>query len=121
VRQVTGSRIARSRKLLQTLPKLNPLFERAGLSLRLPVGRERPAVPDDRKIAADCRRRAAKARRMADAASTPAERADLLAVERRWLTLARNHEAKAPAPSKKKHRPDCPPPHRGRNGGGRSA
>ena len=51
-------------------------------------------MPDDSKLAADCRRRAAEARRMADAASTPAERAVLLEVERCWLRLARNHEAK---------------------------
>ena len=31
---------------------------------------------------------------MADAASTPAEKADLLEVEKRWLRLARNHKAK---------------------------
>ena len=61
-------------------------------------------MPDDRKIAADCRRRAAKARRMADAASTPAERADILEVERRWLSLARTYEAKIRAPSQKKPR-----------------
>jgi hypothetical protein len=58
-------------------------------------------VPDDSKLAADCRRRAAEARRMADAAST-AERAVLLEVERCWLRLARNHEAKARAPSQEK-------------------
>lgn len=61
-------------------------------------------MPDDSKLAADCRRRAAEARRMADAASTPAERAVLLEVERCWLRLARNHEAKARAPSQEKPR-----------------
>ena len=49
------------------------------------------------------RRRAREARRMADRASTPAEQADLLEVEKRWLTLARNHEAKMRALSQKPH------------------
>jgi hypothetical protein len=43
--------------------------------------------------------------RMANAASTPAEKADLLQVERRWLSLARSYEAKIRAPSQgKPHR-----------------
>ncbi len=38
----------------------------------------------------ECYRRAAEARRMADANGvSPAEKADLLEVERRWLSLAR--------------------------------
>jgi hypothetical protein len=37
----------------------------------------------------ECYRRAADARRMADAATSLSERADLLDVEERWLTLAR--------------------------------
>jgi hypothetical protein len=46
------------------------------------------------KRVAECRRLASEARRMADAASTPAEKADLLQVERRWLSLqvARIHQ-----------------------------
>lgn len=51
-------------------------------------------MPAYRKLADEYCRRAAEARRMADAASTPAEKADLLEVEKRWLRLARNHEAK---------------------------
>lgn len=64
-------------------------------------------MADNKRLAAECRRRAAEARRLAEAASTAAERADLLNVERRWLRLARNHEAKIPAPSPRKpHRKD---------------
>jgi hypothetical protein len=37
----------------------------------------------------ECYRRAADARRMANAATNLSERADLLDVEERWLTLAR--------------------------------
>jgi hypothetical protein len=62
-------------------------------------------VSDDSKRAAKYRRRAREARRMADRASTPAEQADLLEVEKRWLTLARHHEVKMPAPSQKPHAP----------------
>ena len=51
-------------------------------------------VRDDSKRAAKYRRLAREARRMADRASTQAEQADLLEVERRWLTLARNPEVK---------------------------
>jgi hypothetical protein len=63
-------------------------------------------VADDNKRAAEYRRRAAEARRMADAANTPAERADLIQVEKGWLRLAANDEAKSRAPSQGK-------PHRG--------
>jgi hypothetical protein len=49
-------------------------------------------VTDNKKVVAECRRRAADARRMADAASTPAEKADLQEVEKRWLALARRYE-----------------------------
>ena len=62
-------------------------------------------VRDDSKRAAKYRRLAREARRMADRASTPVEQADLLEVERRWLTLARNHEVKIRAPSQKSHPP----------------
>jgi hypothetical protein len=58
-------------------------------------------VPD-RKLAAVYRRHAAEARRLADAATTPAERADILDVAKRWLQLARNHEAKIPTPAERK-------------------
>jgi hypothetical protein len=37
----------------------------------------------------ECYRRAQEARRFADTATTPAEKADFLEVERRWLSLAR--------------------------------
>ena len=60
-------------------------------------------VRDDSKRATKYRR---VAREMADSARTPAEQADFLEVERRALTLARNHEVKmrgtltkAPRPS----------------------
>ena len=46
-------------------------------------------MPDNSNRVAECRRLATEARRMADAARTPAEKADLLQVERRWLRLAR--------------------------------
>jgi hypothetical protein len=62
-------------------------------------------VPDESKFVAEYRRRATETRRMADAASTPAEKEDLLEVERRWLRLARSHEAKIRASSQtKRHR-----------------
>jgi hypothetical protein len=62
-------------------------------------------VRDNSKRVAECHRRASEARRMANAASTPAEKADLLQVERRWLSLARSYEAKIRAPSQgKPHR-----------------
>jgi hypothetical protein len=38
----------------------------------------------------ECYRRAEEAGRMAKAALTPGERADLVEVEKRWLSLARN-------------------------------
>jgi hypothetical protein len=42
----------------------------------------------------ECYRRAAETRRMADANGiTPAEKADLLEVERRWLSLAEAYQA----------------------------
>jgi hypothetical protein len=59
-------------------------------------------VADERKLAADCRRHAAEARRWANAASTPAEGAVFLDLERRWLTLARKHQARIRAPLKRK-------------------
>jgi hypothetical protein len=62
-------------------------------------------VPDNQKRVAQYRRRAAEARRMADAASTPAEKADLLQVEKRWLRLAGSYGAEVRAPSEgKPHR-----------------
>jgi hypothetical protein len=43
----------------------------------------------------ECYRRAKEARRIIEAATTtPAERADFLEVERRWLSLARGHGLK---------------------------
>jgi hypothetical protein len=63
-------------------------------------------VSDNTKRVAEYRRRAAEARRMAVAASTPAEKADLLQVEKRWLGLAGNDEAESGSTRKKK-------PHRG--------
>jgi hypothetical protein len=42
----------------------------------------------------ECYRRAAEARRMADAATDRLAKADFLAIEKRWLSLARSHEAK---------------------------
>jgi hypothetical protein len=38
-------------------------------------------------------RRASEARRMAETAVDPIERADFLAIEQRWLSLARDHDA----------------------------
>ena len=63
-------------------------------------------MSDNTKRVAEYRRRAAEARRMAAAASTPAEKADLLQVEKRWLGLAGNDEAESGSTRKKK-------PHRG--------
>ena len=61
-------------------------------------------VRDDSKCAAKYRRLAREARRMADRASVH-EQADLLEVEKRWLTLARNHEVQMRAPSQKPYPP----------------
>jgi len=41
----------------------------------------------------ECYRRAAEARRMADRATNRPAKADFLAVEQRWLSLARSYEA----------------------------
>jgi hypothetical protein len=50
-------------------------------------------VPKKSKSGAilECYRRAAEARRMADHANPPAK-ADFLAIEQRWLSLARSYE-----------------------------
>jgi hypothetical protein len=42
----------------------------------------------------ECYRRAAEARRMADRATDRPAKADFLAIEQRWLSLARSYEAK---------------------------
>jgi hypothetical protein len=44
-------------------------------------------------IILECYRRAAEARRMADGATNRPEKADFLAIEQRWLSLARSCEA----------------------------
>jgi hypothetical protein len=50
----------------------------------------------------ECYRRAKEARRIIEATTTtPAERADFLEVERRWLSLARGHGLELKAQSKK--------------------
>jgi hypothetical protein len=41
----------------------------------------------------ECYRRAAEARRMADAATDRLAKVDFLAIEQRWLSLARSYEA----------------------------
>ena len=41
----------------------------------------------------ECYRRAAEARRMADRATDRPAKADFLAIEQRWLSLARSYEA----------------------------
>jgi hypothetical protein len=41
----------------------------------------------------DCYRRAAEARRMADRVTNRLEKEDFLAIEQRWLSLARSYEA----------------------------
>ena len=62
-------------------------------------------MPDENKFAAECRRRATEAQLMARAGSALSEKRDLLEVERRWLRLARSHEAKIRASSQiKRHR-----------------
>ena len=43
----------------------------------------------------ECYRRAAEARRMADGATNRPAKADFLAIEQRWLALARGYEAKS--------------------------
>jgi hypothetical protein len=42
----------------------------------------------------ECYRRATEARRMADAAANPSERADFLAIEQRWRSLAHEYGAR---------------------------
>jgi len=41
----------------------------------------------------ECYRRAAEARRMADRATNWSEKEDFLAIEQRWLSMARSYEA----------------------------
>jgi hypothetical protein len=41
----------------------------------------------------ECYRRAAEARRIADSATNRPAKADFLAIEQRWLSLARSYEA----------------------------
>jgi hypothetical protein len=41
----------------------------------------------------ECYRRAAEVRRMADGATNRPAKADFLAIEQRWLSLARSYEA----------------------------
>jgi hypothetical protein len=45
----------------------------------------------------ECYRRAEEARRMAKAALTPLEKADLVEVEQRWLSLARDCKCTGPS------------------------
>ena len=89
-----------------SLPRFNPNpLNQNPSALDTKVAWEGTIVADNNKRAAEYRRRAAEARRMADAASTPAEKADFLQVEKRWLRLAGNDEAKIRAPSQgKPHR-----------------
>jgi hypothetical protein len=44
-------------------------------------------------LSLECYRRAAEARRMADGATNRPAKADFLAIEQRWLSLARSYEA----------------------------
>jgi hypothetical protein len=44
-------------------------------------------------VVQECYRRAAEARRMADRATNRPAKADFLAIEQRWLSLARSYEA----------------------------
>jgi hypothetical protein len=63
--------------------------------------------------AAECYRRAAEARRMADGAPNGLAKADFLAIEQRWLSLARSYEVEtaraAPrsAPRSQRKQRDC--------------
>jgi hypothetical protein len=54
----------------------------------------------NKRLMANFRRRAAEARRLGDNTKDPQEKLDLREVERRWLQLARNHEAQTRPPSK---------------------
>jgi hypothetical protein len=47
-------------------------------------------------VVQECYSRAAEARRLAGTAATPAEKADLLEIEQRWLALARNQKSIKP-------------------------
>jgi hypothetical protein len=49
-------------------------------------------------VVQECYSRAAEARRLAGTAATPAEKADLLEIEQRWLALARNQKSIKQAP-----------------------
>ena len=50
----------------------------------------------------ECYRRAAEARHMADHATDRSAKADFLAIEKRWLSLARSYEAETvSAPSRR--------------------
>jgi hypothetical protein len=86
-----------------SLPRFNPNpLNQNPSGLDTKVAWEGTIVADNNKRAAEYRRRAAEARRMANAASTPAEKADFLQVEKRWLRLAGNDEAESRAPSQRK-------------------
>ena len=49
-------------------------------------------------VVQECYSRAAETRRLAGTAATPAEKADLLEIEQRWLALARNQKSIKQAP-----------------------
>jgi hypothetical protein len=63
--------------------------------------------------AAECYRRAAEARRMADRAPNGLAKADFLALEQRWLSLARSYEVETAraalrsAPRSQRKQQDC--------------
>jgi hypothetical protein len=52
-----------------------------------------PEIRSD--VIVECYRRAIEARRMADAAADPSERADFLAIQQRWLSLAHDYASGA--------------------------
>jgi hypothetical protein len=62
-------------------------------------------------LSLECYRRAAEARRMADGSPNGLAKADFLAIEQRWLSLARSYEVEAraapPAPRSQRKQRDC--------------
>jgi hypothetical protein len=55
-------------------------------------------------IILECYGRAAEARRMADGATNRPEKADFLAIEQRWLSLAHSHEVEPRSQRKQRGR-----------------
>lgn len=74
--------------------ELQPVGNERNASLIRPRRKGGSLVPKKSRSGAilECYRRAAEARRMADGATNGPAKADFLAIEQRWLSLARSYE-----------------------------